>query len=162
MIATPGEILREDEDLDWERDSATDDTRVKTAVSWLEDAVLLTREENHVRIFPSSLRVKSLAEAQARLRGRKTNDTYRVKLLSIVRAMLESDPDEGISTDELMMVSGMSGEEVRKALHDLEEVGIANNDTVLTAFVHQGVQRASEVRFRQAADLEKATDRSSA
>ena len=157
VIATPGEILREDQDLDWERDSATDNTRVKTAVSWLEDAVLLTREENHVRIFPSSLRVKSLAEAQARLRGKKTNDTYCVKLLSIVRAMLESDPDDGISTDELMMVSGMSGEEVRKALHDLEDVGIANNDTVLTAFVHRGVQRASEVRFRQAADLEQAT-----
>ncbi len=42
-------------------------------------------------------------------------------------------------------------------LYDLEDVGIANNDTVLTAFVHRGVQRASEVRFRQAADMEKAT-----
>ena len=157
VIATPGEILREDDDLDWERDSATDDTRVKTAVSWLEDAVLLTREENHVKIFPSSLRVKSLDEAQAKIRGSKTNETYRVKLLSIVRALLESDPDDGVSTDELMMVSGLSYEEVSKALDDLEEVGIANNDTVLTAFVHRGVQRASEVRFRQAADLEQAT-----
>ena len=157
VVATPGEILREDEDLDWERDSATDDTRVKTAVSWLEDAVLLTREENYVQIFPSSLRVKSLQEAQAKLRGDKANDTYRVKLLSIVRALLESDPDEGISTDELMMVSGLSAEEVRKALADLEDVGIANNDTVLTAFVHRGVQRASELRFKQASDLERAT-----
>ena len=96
MVATPGEILREDEDLDWERDSATDDTRVKTAESWLEDAVLLTREENFVQIFPSSLREKSLQEAQAKLRGNKTNDTYRVNLLSIVRALLESDADEWI------------------------------------------------------------------
>ncbi len=157
VVATPGEILREDADLDWERDSATDDTRVRTAVSWLEDAVLLTREENYVQIFPSSLRVKSLQEAEARLRGNKTNDTYRVKLLSIVRALLESDPDEGVSTDELMMVSGLSAEEVRKALHDLENVGIANNDTVLTAFVHRGVQRSSEVRLKQASDLERAT-----
>ena len=124
MVATPGEILREDEDLDW--DSATDDTRVKTAVSWLEDAVLLTLEENYVQIFPSSLRVKSLQEAQAKLRGNKTNDTYRVNLLSIVRPLLESDADEGLSTDELMMVSGLSAEEVGKALADLEEVGIAN------------------------------------
>ena len=126
VVATPGEILREDNDLDWERDSATDDTRVKTAESWLEDAVLLTREENYVQIFPSSLRVKSLQEAQAKLRGNTTNDTNRVKLLLIVRALLESDPDEGISTDELMMVSALSAEEVRKALADLEEVGIAN------------------------------------
>ena len=104
-------------------------------------------EREQVRIFASSLRVKSLVEAQPRLGGKRTNDTYRVKLLSIVRAILESDPDDGISTDELMMVSGLSGEEVRKALHDLEDVGIANNDTVLTASVHRGVQRASELRF---------------
>jgi len=59
--------------------------------------------------------VKSLVEAQPRLGGRKTNDIYRVKLLSIVRAMLESDPEDGISTNELMMVSGLSGEGVCKA-----------------------------------------------
>ena len=56
-----------------------------------------------------------------------------------------------------MIVSGLSAEEVRKALADLEDVGIANNDTVLTAFVHRGVQRASELRFKQASDLERAT-----
>ena len=88
VVATPGEILKEDEDLDWERESATDDTRVKTAESWLEDAALLTREENYVQIFPSSLRVKSLQEAHAKLRGDKANDTYRVKLLLIVRPSL--------------------------------------------------------------------------
>ena len=88
VVATLGEILKEDEDLDWERESATDDTRVKTAESWLEDAALLTREENYVQIFPSSLRVKSLQEAHAKLRGDKANDTYRVKLLLIVRPSL--------------------------------------------------------------------------
>ena len=126
MVATPGEILKEDEDLDWERESATDDNRVKTAVSWLEDAALLTREENYVQIFPSSLRVKSLQEAHAKLRGDKANDTYRVKLLLIVRPSLSQLSMKGFSTDELTMVSGLSVEEVRKALADLEEVGIAN------------------------------------
>ena len=62
MVATPGEILR---------------------------------EENFVQIFPSSLCVKSLQEAQARLRGERANDTYRVKLLLIVWVLLESDPDKG-------------------------------------------------------------------
>ena len=119
MVATPGEILKEDEDLDWERDSATDDNRVKTAVSWLEDAALLTREENYVQIFPSSLRVKSLQEAHAKLRGDKANDTYRVKLLLIVRPSLSQLSMKGSSTDELTMVSGLSVEEVRKALADL-------------------------------------------
>ena len=59
VVATPGEILGEDDDREFERDSATDDTRVRSAVAWLEDAVLLTREENRVQVFPSSLRVAS-------------------------------------------------------------------------------------------------------
>ena len=46
VVATAGEILGEDEDKAFERDSATDDTRVRTAVAWLEETELLTREEN--------------------------------------------------------------------------------------------------------------------
>ena len=75
---------------------------------------------------PSSLRVKSLQGAHAKLRGDKANDTYRVKLLSVVRPCLSQIPMKGSSRDELMMVSALSAEEVRKALADLEEVGIAN------------------------------------
>ena len=55
VIATSGEILAEDVEGVFERDSATDDTRVRTAISWLEEAALLSREENHVQVFPSSL-----------------------------------------------------------------------------------------------------------
>ena len=36
VVATPGEILGEDEDNAFLRDSATDDTRVRTAIAWLE------------------------------------------------------------------------------------------------------------------------------
>ena len=67
VVATAGEILGEDEDKVFERDSTTDDTRVRTAVAWLEEAVLLSREENRVQVFPSSLRVNSKEEARARL-----------------------------------------------------------------------------------------------
>ena len=67
VVATTGEILREDDEHAFERDSATDDTRMRTAVAWLEEAVLLTREENRVQVFPSSLQVSSLDDARARL-----------------------------------------------------------------------------------------------
>ena len=49
VVATSGEILGEDEEHAFERDSATDDTRVRTAVAWLEEAVLLTREKTECR-----------------------------------------------------------------------------------------------------------------
>ncbi len=154
VVATAGEILGEDEEKVFERDSTTDDTRVRTAVSWLEEAVLLTREENQVQVFPSSLRVDSVKEARSRLEKASVTDDYRGRLLKIAEMLIDADPDEGISTDDLMGVSGLSAEGVRGAMYELERLGIASNDTALTAFVHAGVARNSQKRFNEAAELE--------
>ena len=157
VVATAGEILGEDEDAAFERDSATDDTRVRTAISWLEEAQLLSREENRVQVFPSSLRVGSVAEARDRLaRKADLREDYRRQLLAIAETLIDANPDEGLSTDELMGVSGLSAEGVRRAMYDLERLGIASNDTVLTAFVHAGVVRASRKRFEESTALERA------
>ena len=156
VVATSGEILREEDEGVFERDSATDDTRVRTAVAWLEEAMLLSREENRVQVFPSSLRVASLEDARARLERAGIAISYRDQLLTICQALFEADAVEGISTDELMAASGLTPEEVRKALHDLEGLDIASNDTAITAFIHAGVERASRRRFRQADALEQA------
>ena len=154
IIATAGEILAEDTDARFQRDSATDDTRVRTGIAWLEEASLLTREENRVQVFPSSLRVASVDEAQRKLAGKALFPDYQRQLLALVQALISADADEGISTDELMGVSGLSADKVRAALYDLEALGIASNDTALTAFVHAGVERASLKRLDEAAGLE--------
>ncbi len=78
----------------------------------------------------------------------------RQHLLSLVRALFDADADEGISTDELMCVSGLTAEKVRAALYDLEKFGIASNDTALTAFVHAGVKNSSKKRLEETAALE--------
>ena len=156
VVATAGEILGEDQEKAFERDSATDDTRVRTAVAWLEEAELLKRDENFVQVFPSSLRVDSAEEARKRLAGAAITNAYRGQLLRIAETLIEAPSDEGVTTDELMGVSRLASEGVRAALYDLERLGIASNDTVLTAFVHTGVERASLKRLEEAAALETA------
>ena len=156
VVASVGEILAEEDEKVFEQDSATDDTRVRTAIAWLEEAVLLTREENRVQVFPSSLRVSSVEEARTRLERQSMANAYRSQLLAITETLIDADPDEGISTDELMRVSGLHAEGVRAALYDLERLGIASNDTALTAFVHAGVERSSEKRLEEAERLEAA------
>ena len=84
------------------------------------------------------------------------SDAYRRRLLTLCGTLMEADPDEGISTDELMTASGLNSEDVRGALHALESLGIASNDTALTAFVHAGVERNSLRRFEEATALETA------
>ena len=80
---------------------------MRTAVAWLEEAKLLTREENRVKIFPSSLRVASVQDAKNRLAGHKLEGRYRDALVAVVETLINADPDEGISTDALMEVSGL-------------------------------------------------------
>lgn len=156
VVATPGEILTEDEADDFTRDSATEDTRVRTAVAWLEEAELLTREENRVSVFPSSLQVSTVEQAQERLDSSDLDEGQRLALLAIVKALIDADPDDGISTDELMGVAGLGSDKLRAALRELERRGLATNDTVVTAFVHVGVRRPSRSRLTDAAGLEEA------
>ena len=155
VVASPGEILTEDDEKAFRRDSTTDDSRVRTAVAWLEEAQLLSRNENHVRVFPSSLQVSSLEEVRQRLQDKPIDGGYRGRLTSVAETLINANDDEGISTDMLMAASGLSSEGVRGALFDLERFGIASNDTELTAFVHVGVRHPSHSRLTEATELER-------
>ncbi|MEP1574689.1 RecQ family ATP-dependent DNA helicase [Roseibium album] len=154
VVATPGEIVKEEKEQDFECDSATDDTRVKTAVAWLEEAKLLLREENRVQVFPASLLVTDLKDAKKiLLRADMTNERRR-QLLSIVEHLINAPCEEGISTDVLAGVSGLTPPALRRALTDLEALGIAKDDTNITIFVHAGIEYASRARFKAASGLE--------
>ena len=155
VIATTGEILIEDQEGDFTRDKGTDDTRVRTAVAWLEEADLLRRDENEVRVFPSSLSIRSVDDARAILQNQQLDDAYREALTAMVKTLLYAAPDEGITTDTMMEVSGLSSNRVRTALFDLERFGIARTDTVLTAFVHVGTRLPSRRRLTDAIAIEK-------
>ena len=155
VIATTGEILIEDQEGDFTRDKGTDDTRVRTAVAWLEEADLLRRDENEVRVFPSSLSIRSVDDARAILQNQQLDDAYREALTAMVTTLLYAAPDEGITTDTMMEVSGLSSNRVRTALFDLERFGIARTDTVLTAFVHVGTRLPSRRRLTDAIAIEK-------
>lgn len=156
VVVTAGEILLGDEDQDFERDHLTEDTRVGTAVLWLEESMLLQRDENVTNIFPSSLRVKSLDQAREILQSRSLSDSKTKSMLGIVQLLIDSKIDEGISTDEIMGRIGLSAEATRQALYQLDSLGIVSNDTALTAFVHKGVQNSSEARVRKAVEMERA------
>ncbi|WP_416236531.1 RecQ family ATP-dependent DNA helicase [Pseudorhodobacter sp.] len=154
VVATPGEIVREEKDQEFGRDKNTDDTRVKTAVAWLEEAKLLMREENRVQVFPSSLRIRSVDEAAAILARAQITGIRRTQLLDLVRHVMNAAPDEGVSTDDLTGACGLTGAALHRALADLETLGIASNDTAVTVFVHLGVEDASPRRLEAAARME--------
>ena len=155
VVATSGEIVRAELDREFVREDATDDTRVKTAVSWLEESVLLSREENRVQVFPSSLLVRTMEEAETIIaKAPGITEERRRQLRDIVRHLMNAAPDQGISTDELTGASGLGPGALNKALADLETLRIARNDVAATMFVHVGVADSSRHRFERASQLE--------
>ncbi len=155
VIATTGEILLEEDDLEFQRDSQTDDTRMRTAVGWLEEATLLERSHNEVNVYPASLMISSVQQVRERLNAANLQLKYRGQLEKIAHRLIDAPPDTGISTDELMTQTGMSPAEIRKAMQDLSQLGIVSDDTAITAFVHQGIARDSIQRFHEAAGMEE-------
>ena len=128
---------------------------MKTAVAWLEEASLVRREENRVQVFPSSLLIRTIAEAEKALASVDITEARRKALLSLVRYIMTAGPDAGVSTDELCTVSGLSTAGLTKAMADLEALGIARNDMGLTVFVHVAVANASTSRLAAASELER-------
>ena len=157
IVVTPGEILA-DEAIDTriETDNPDADTKVRTAISWLERARFLERNENHIRIFPGSLKVPNIEDAERRLSRNGLPEEVRRRYLKLILLLINARDDEGISTDELMTALGVSSQEVIRLLHQLEQMGILSNDLALTVLLRRGIANASGDRFKRLAELESA------
>ena len=157
IVITSGEILAdEDQDSEIDAESRDAETRVKTAVSWLERARLLQRNENETRVFPASLKVGSLQTAGEKLKAANLTADNQAKYLKIVELLINADATEGISTDELMLQTGMPSEECMRVLQQMELLGILSNDIVITARLRKGIANSSQDKFAQVVSTEQA------
>ena len=155
IVATPGEIVRFEKDQEFERNIITDNTRVKTAVAWLEEAKLVAREENHVQILPSSLMVDTIDEAEQRLVNADITQMHRKQLLDIVQYLISAPADRSVSTDQLCNVSGLTSGKLIKAMVNLEYFGVVRNEIEITIFIHVGIKQSSFSRLKQLSNLER-------
>jgi ATP-dependent DNA helicase RecQ len=157
IVVTPGEILADDElESSIEADNPDADTKVRTAISWLERARFLERNENHTRVFPGCLKVPSMAEAEKRLLKANFSEDIRRRFLNLISLLINARDDEGISTDELMMALGVRSNDVIRMLHQLEQMGVLSNDLSLTVLLRWGVKDASADRLNRLTAMESA------
>lgn len=130
VVVTSGEILLEiPEKLRIDPDASDADTKVRIAVAWLEEARLLERNENHTRLFPGSLQVGSLEEAEVVLRKKLGADTRIEPYLAILSQLIQTGDDESLSTDDLMLATGLDSHELQSMLRDLDRLKLLSNDT---------------------------------
>ncbi len=157
VVITSGEILADEElDVSIEAENPDADTKVRTAIAWLERARFLRRDENHTRMFPSSLRVRTVDEARERLRRANLSAETNHKYLAVIELLMGVEPNEGVSTDELMQQTGIPSEECIRVLNALEQLGVLSNDLQISAYLRKGIARSSHKRLEWVATLESA------
>jgi ATP-dependent DNA helicase RecQ len=171
VVITTGEVLRDDEvNTSFDVEDRQADTKVKTAVSWLERAGFLERNQNNTRVFQGRPLVRDLAEAESRIGKLGLSQRQKARWLAVLKALINAGPAEGMSADELAELPAFGREaqnggepkrhgeseteQVLRTLHDMAEVGLIKKGLLLTAFVRHKVKTHSQLIFERICALE--------
>ncbi|HOX57108.1 MAG TPA: RecQ family ATP-dependent DNA helicase [Candidatus Paceibacterota bacterium] len=164
LVITAGEILRDEElQIDVNLQDRMADTKVRTAVSWLERANLLQRDENVTRVFQARPVVKDLNEAKARIAGLHLSANEQSLWLAILREIFNTPPAESLTVDQLALLPEFAGfakanpaaaanpefvsARILKILGSMTQAGLMKRDMQLTAFVRHKVADHSRLRL---------------
>jgi ATP-dependent DNA helicase RecQ len=171
IVVTTDDLLRDD-DLAGIKDLKPEfrESKIKTAIAWLEKAGYLERNQNLTDVFQGKPLVKSLEEAKEVI-DRLNIDPYSKNLwLNILRFIFNSPEDKGIRADALAEAmfpdmekllileekTGLApGQLIIKALHEMADAKLIDKGIMLTAiFRPKGLNNSSTV-LQSICDLEK-------
>jgi len=168
VVITSGDILRdEDIRISFEAQDRSSDTKVKTAVAWLERGDFVQRNENRTRVFQGRPQVKNMDEARVRIRRLHLSPRIQRQYESILEVLLNADPDQGLNVDQLAELPALKearegdqndnppGEQVMRILHFMAEVGLVKKGILLTAFVRHKVKNSSKQHLENICALER-------
>ncbi|HYO11568.1 MAG TPA: RecQ family ATP-dependent DNA helicase [Thermoanaerobaculia bacterium] len=167
VVVTSGELLRDEEvETDFDAREHGADTKVKTAVAWLERAGFVERTENRTRIFQGRLRVESLDEARTKLERIPVSERTRERWLALLGALMNADPSRGLTADELAELPGLKlgptrpedpqGERVLRLLGSMAEAGLIDGGLQLTAWVERRGRHGAPDAYEALCRLERA------
>jgi len=141
----------------WDTEMRDLETRVKVAISALEESGYVTRAENAPQIFAQSILVKSVEEAQQKMQKglhyfigtTQRRDANRIISSLISRARTKDDT----RVDSIAESLAMEKNEVTSILNIFKQIGILSNDKDLSAyfFTVQGKRNSINVFNRVAA-----------
>ncbi len=164
VVLTPHELLRSDRvETSFELEDRDAATKVYTAVSWLERAGFIERNENMTRVFQGRPGVESMEEARRRIADLDLSQVMEQRWLTILEALMNAEPDESFSADQLAELlpplpdeeSGEAGQMVLRTLHEMACAGLVKKTTLLSAFVRYKVRTHSLLLLEKICALER-------
>jgi ATP-dependent DNA helicase RecQ len=129
----------------WDETGNDMETRVRTAISALENAGYVERGKNVPKIYATSILVDSMAEAVDRLNAstrfsdqQRKNATRIIKSLISSRSIAKAGNDDAESrVDYLADILGIEREEIVAAINLMREEGLLADSMDLSAFIRR-------------------------
>ncbi len=158
IVMTTGELLRSDSvDTSFDISDSLADTKVKTAVAWLERGGYLLRNHNSNQVFNGEPLFASLEEAKGKLDALQLSKSARRKWELLLQVLINSDIDDGLNADFLAHQLGslvgeqearrIGSQEVIRILHQMAQAGIVSDGLLMTAFLRPKGSRAAQREF---------------
>ncbi len=170
IVITTGEILR-DEDVETSiaLEDRSADTKVRTAISWLERAGFIQRDENVTQVFQARLLVRTLAEAEAKMAPLNLSANEQALWLAILRELMNAGLTESLTVDRLALLPELTSyaqrgpgganpeyvsAKVLKTLGSMARAGLLKRDTLMNAFVRHKVADHSRLRLNRVLQID--------
>ena len=176
IVVSPGELLRTpDTDLSFDAEDRYAGTRVKTAISWLERARFVLRNENRTRLYQGVPAVTDLEESLHKVKTLDLSPFKRRQWAEVLRRLHVADLREGIEVDEIAcfpsfrsrlaslerrhsddpsMANRAFTQEIFRTLHEMTRAGVLESGIYFSAWVrHKTVGRSID-RLEQIANAQ--------
>ncbi|GAB6142947.1 RecQ family ATP-dependent DNA helicase [Desulfocicer niacini] len=166
IVITAGEILRDNRvDTGFDLSDRDYDTRVRTAISWLERGGFLSREENRTSVFQGKPKFLDMEEAALRMKALNLSTMNRKIWTTILSALINAPKDMGLNADQICESLGQIPqlpEEFRKTrkiisvMNDMAEAGLIESSMMLSAWLKQSGKNSAINTLDQVCRVEKA------
>ncbi|WP_052812682.1 RecQ family ATP-dependent DNA helicase [Desulfonatronum thioautotrophicum] len=160
LVMTSGELLASEEFAAYEFDilDANDsmrDTKVRTALSWLERGGKVRRGDNKTLTIQGRLLTKNKEQALSIMAPLNLSRSERDLWLGLLDILMQADPKELLHTDALSERLGTEPKRILNTLSAMRKARILNHDLNMTAFVRKGIADDAETRLTRYIFLEE-------
>ena len=167
IVVAPGELLRvPDTDTSFDAGDRGSGTKVKVAISWLERAEFVLRDENRTRVFQGVPAVRDLDAARLKMAGLNLSRSMRSRWIQILALLQTTGVREGIDIEQLAALPSfrslfdslesrfgsdaarLNREAIRwifRTLYEMSRAGLLESGTYFSAWIrHKTTDRSTE------------------
>jgi len=155
-----GEIVRQAEsqddlELGFDGRDYQSDTKVRTAIAWLEEEGFLERTENKTGVIEGSFLINTKEKIKQCLKQQKLSTANIKACLKVALAVMQYNDNESINADKIAEQTGMEAKDVFRNIRCLQAAKIMDHDMSLIAWLTAGVRGDSKKILSRFTHLEK-------